>query len=263
MGDFQNQDTRARGYTLIELAIVLSIMAIIAGIVVPDFIEMANSRMAERMAREVVYLTDSARWWYIANGSVNWPGEGGGCNETAAGVGTDNDLTGSGYVTPAQLFNPWGGAYNVTVDQVAGDCYFIISTCVQDQLAGPFVTYVPFSRCGAALAWCPQNCGAGFDRCCGRVLKPSVVAALSGSIAAGNEDDMCGMAWSNGNLIHSCQGTNPALGCPAGFHQHCGGSGVDIIDGKGTTDFQALVGHPNHRHDMDHFDNTLCFCAHN
>ena len=53
-----------RAFTLVELAIVLAVISIVAAYITPDFIELARTGMAERAAADLLHLQDGARWFY-------------------------------------------------------------------------------------------------------------------------------------------------------------------------------------------------------
>lgn len=255
----------SRGYTLIELSIVIGIMSIIAGVVVPDVIEMVRNRLGERVAREATYIMDAARWAYVATSSTQWPGQTapGTCTEVGApwALTSEGQLVGGNYLTASQLTNPWGTGYNLTVIDNGGNCYFGLSTCIPTDLIGPFVSYLPYGQCGAGP--CGGGCGGGSTRCCTQVIGPGYTTSLNNAITtalAGQLwDNICGMAWhdAGGTLIHGCQGFNPRWGCPADFHQVCD---FDLDDSDASIDLR-LGGANIHKHDIS-FSHKVCFCAH-
>lgn len=190
-----------RGFTLIELGIVIGVTAILAAAIVPDIIETMRNRMAEKAAADVIALHDSARLFFAQNTvrPRRWPGEtsAGQCN---VGWTFDNfkiDMIGGGYLStgsgPANPFaavantfmqNPWGYTYDVSVYAPAGAvtpaCLFTVSTVVPTSVSTSFIAFLPQATCGGG---CPGVAPpAGFSRCCSYATKPSagVLAACAG-----------------------------------------------------------------------------------
>jgi prepilin-type N-terminal cleavage/methylation domain-containing protein len=62
----------SRGFTLIEIAVALAIMALIAAATVPNFMEEIRERQAAVTVQETQTIMDAARSYRVANGA--WPG---------------------------------------------------------------------------------------------------------------------------------------------------------------------------------------------
>ncbi len=183
-----------RGFTLIELGIVIGVAAILAAAIVPDLIETIRNRMAEKAAADVTALHDSARLFFAQNTARprRWPGESsaGQCNVGWAFANFRVDMIGGGYLatgSPAAdpfsnissnfMMNPWGHAYEVGVYAPPGavlpGCLFAVSTFVPTPVENNFIASLPQAACGAR---CPPPTGAGppagFSRCCSYAAKP-------------------------------------------------------------------------------------------
>lgn len=186
-----------RGFTLLELGIVIGISAILAAAIVPDLIETMRNRMAEKTAADVALLHDAARLYFTQNN--RWPGEtsAGECSRNWT-IGTATfQLVNDGYLTtgggpnnphqynPDFLVNAWGHTYDmslyVPVTATTGPaCLFGISTNVPTGVAEGFRAFLPMALCNAvgAATPCPLRQDApalpppGFTRCCTYVPKP-------------------------------------------------------------------------------------------
>lgn len=178
---------RARGFTLIELGVVLAVSAILAAAILPDFIESARSKMAEKAAEDVAVIHDAARWFFIQSGNsgmasmrYKWPGETN-PNTCANSPGSNPALTElktAGYLTTFPV-NPWNQPYDVELKTPSGastggvpfGCSFSVTTNVPTPLKDAFKSFLPQGQCGTA------NCKAGtaptgYSRCCAFVPKP-------------------------------------------------------------------------------------------
>jgi len=108
---------RKAGFTLIELAIVLAVSAILASAVVPFYIKQAQIRAGEKTALEVAVIQEAARAYYIDNDS--WP--------------TDiNTLKSGGYLNNTWVTNnPWNNSYLISSTPLT----FTVSTDVPAEWA--------------------------------------------------------------------------------------------------------------------------------
>jgi type II secretory pathway pseudopilin PulG len=61
------QSLASRGFTLIDLAIILAVMSILAAVVVPGQISMLHGAKAEVTARQIAAIQDAARWVVYLN----------------------------------------------------------------------------------------------------------------------------------------------------------------------------------------------------
>ena len=187
-----------RGFTLLELGIVIGVAAILAAAIVPDLIETMRNRMAEKAAADVALLHDAARLFYVQNQvrPGRWPGENfaADCSVNFEYGRAINDLVNGGYIAtgsgaaapmvgvadPKFNKNPWGQFYEMVVyaPNVLGNapaCLFGIATNVPQTISQGFTALLPMSSCNA----CPNTAipGAtappsGFVRCCSYVPKP-------------------------------------------------------------------------------------------
>lgn len=89
-----------RGFTLIELALVLAILAVLAGAAVPYAATQVRNQAAEKVAREMLAMADAAKSYYVANSA--WP----------ASIST---LQTAGYLPSGwSATNPFGNAYTIS-----------------------------------------------------------------------------------------------------------------------------------------------------
>ena len=111
-----NFGKKARGFTLVEIAIAMAIMALIAAATLPNMIEEINERRAAITIQDTQTILDAARVFRLTNGT--WPGGAGcatawavltsGANPLMAGVATTNK-----YNFPYQL-SCAGNTFRVT-----------------------------------------------------------------------------------------------------------------------------------------------------
>ncbi|MGC4120211.1 MAG: type II secretion system protein [Myxococcales bacterium] len=148
-----------KGFTLIELGIVLGVTAILATAVLPDIIEAARSKMAERTAADIAVLQDAARWYFSkslleAEGvRGRWPAENI-PNTCPVAVDPLVRLRNDGYLTIPPK-NPWGFDYQAALVILPGsgsggqvyDCSFEVSTEIPRQLRTQFKKLVPQGQC--------------------------------------------------------------------------------------------------------------------
>jgi prepilin-type N-terminal cleavage/methylation domain-containing protein len=203
------QMAKQGGFTLLEMGIVLGVAAILAAVVLPDFVEAQRNKMAERTAAEMMVIIDAARAFRVANAAGRWPGSPGGdiqCrNDCVPNGGTPqfsrgwfrNDLTSGGFVpedlntSGRMLTNPWGQDYEPCVWRNMGaagggnqPCMFVVSTNVPRELARMLENQLSQVRCmdrgNPGDIVCP---GAGpvpanMVRCCAVVQPPTLSNAV-------------------------------------------------------------------------------------
>jgi len=202
-----------RGFTLIELGIVIAITAVIAAVVVPDFIEMARNQLAKKAAVQVADLLEGARWSFHRTAvtaddpsAALWPGEST-VGQCPGGVDPLDFLGPEG-----QALNPWGKEFHGRLRQGAAhggppadarenyalngpgpdgngpdiinpgarNCALMITTEVPARVATVFQTYLPGAGCGGG---CPGGgASPGFVICCSQIPKPGIAASLSNAI---------------------------------------------------------------------------------
>jgi prepilin-type N-terminal cleavage/methylation domain-containing protein len=180
------------GYTLLELAIVIGVAAILAATIVPDAIEAMKTRMAEKAAADVMQLHDAARLYFTQNvdtagRKLRWPGEQsqGRCAANFQESLFVFEMLNNGYLAsggdpsnpgPDFMLNPWQRPYEVSVyapsTTSSPACLFGVTTAIPAQLQTAFTAALPQAGCGVACPPGPQP--AGFIRCCSFVSKPGV-----------------------------------------------------------------------------------------
>lgn len=104
-----------KGFSLIELCIVIGILAILAGSLTPVFIKRIQVKAGEKTAQEMSVIQQAALSYYTANNA--WP-----ANLAA--------LKSAGYLNPSWVTNnPWQNAYSIASN--AGS--FTVSTTVPQE----------------------------------------------------------------------------------------------------------------------------------
>ena len=104
-----------KGFSLIELCIVLGVLAIFTSTVTPVFIKRVQIRAGEKTALEMSVIQQAALSYYTANNA--WPG----------GI---QALQSAGYLNPAWVANnPWQNAYLISF----GSGSFTVSTIVPQE----------------------------------------------------------------------------------------------------------------------------------
>lgn len=200
-----------RGFTLVELAIVLAVISVVAAYVTPDFIELAKTKLADRAAEDMMEIQDAARWFYhdspgpgMDPQNMRWPGETGPNTCATAGSTPQAELTVGRYLEPTQLINPWGKPYQTSLwtptPARPQNCRFQIVTEVPAALAPILMTRVPLCVCERAAGQpdaCPGTPAAGEDLCCTRLVKPGFESSEEDVIASVCEH-LLGGVWSDG-----------------------------------------------------------------
>jgi len=119
-----------KGFSLIELCIVLGVMAIFTSAVTPVFIKRVQIRAGEKTALEMSVIQQAALSYYAANNA--WPG----------GI---QALQSAGYLNPAWVANnPWQNAYSISF----GSGSFTVSTIVPQEWTSLVARDLP----GASIA---------------------------------------------------------------------------------------------------------------
>ncbi len=106
---------RQRGFTLVELLLVLVILALIAGLVLPGIIGKAESAKAKAASSQISRISMSVESFYLDTGST--PSDLGELVNSPAGVKGWNGP----YIKNSLLKDPWGQPYRYTVPGEHGD----------------------------------------------------------------------------------------------------------------------------------------------
>lgn len=108
-------DRRQRGFTLVELLLVLVILALIAGMVLPGIIGKAESAKAKAAASQISRISMSVESFYLDTG--NTP------SSLEELVNEPTGVTGwnGPYIKNSLLKDPWGQPYQYRVPGEHGD----------------------------------------------------------------------------------------------------------------------------------------------
>jgi general secretion pathway protein G len=125
----KNRNYRQRGFTLVELLLVLVILALIAGLVLPGIIGKAESAKAKAAASQISRISMSVESFYLDTG--NTPSS---LDEL---VNEPSGVTGwnGPYIKNSLLTDPWGQPYKYTVPGEHGD-FDIVSYGADRQQGG-------------------------------------------------------------------------------------------------------------------------------
>jgi prepilin-type N-terminal cleavage/methylation domain-containing protein len=199
----------ARGFTLIELGVVLAVISIMAAAVMVDVVEIFKNRAAQNNAEELYVIQQAAKDFFHATIkgdddkidplNAHWPGEGGA--QTCATVANSQpaitqailqDLKDEQYLKADFAGkNAWDQSYIIDLMPGGGngggpaakvfDCAFWIATDVPSEVAGVIETYLPLGKCGGAAAagGCGNAAIAGYTRCCTQIPKPGIEASMA------------------------------------------------------------------------------------
>lgn len=118
-----------RGFTLVELLLVLVILALIAGLVLPGIIGKAESAKAKAAASQISRISMSVESFYLDTG--NTPSSLDELVNEPSGV---NGWNGP-YIKNSLLTDPWGQPYKYTVPGQHGD-FDIVSYGADRQQGG-------------------------------------------------------------------------------------------------------------------------------
>jgi general secretion pathway protein G len=106
---------RSRGFTLVELLLVLVILALIGGLVLPGIIGKAEGAKVKAAASQVSRLSMAVESYYLDTGAT--PDSLDQLVEESGGVGGWNGP----YVKPSSLKDPWGREYEYRYPGDHGD----------------------------------------------------------------------------------------------------------------------------------------------
>jgi prepilin-type N-terminal cleavage/methylation domain-containing protein len=210
-----------RGFTIIELSVVLAIMSVIATVVVPDFIALTKNELARQAADQILQAQDAARSFYHTSvqdpdraisdpAYAVWPGEEipHTCRINPDRVGTSRTplqaLKNQNLLDDNQTTNRWGNKLvmfmrtppacpTCVLDAAAAPafCTMVVGTDIPrgtgpvgEGLDNVIQTYVPGTVCGSNICngGDPPMPAAGNIRCCAIVPKPGTEAAMQRSM---------------------------------------------------------------------------------
>lgn len=175
-----------RGYTLVELALVLTVVSVMAAVVAPDFIAMARNDLAARSVHEITRIVETARWHYYHSdpgdptrprtwpttdtlGRVEMSPDAGSCLQDSTGGCARRVLPDS------MLTNPWGRDYDVRIV----DDSLVVQTLVPEEVSGVLETRLPGGVCGNEHRYCGfGELPKGFRACCAVVPRPGLDPGL-------------------------------------------------------------------------------------
>jgi general secretion pathway protein G len=121
-------NNRQRGFTLVELLLVLVILALIAGLVLPGIIGQAESAKAKAASSQISRISMSVESFYLDTG--NTP------SSLEELVNQPSGVTGwnGPYIKTSLLKDPWGQPYKYSVPGEHG--YFDIESLGADRQRG-------------------------------------------------------------------------------------------------------------------------------
>lgn len=119
--------TNKKGFSLIELCIVMGVLAVLVSSITPVFIKKIQIRAAEKTALEMANILQAASAYFVSNNA--WPD-----NVQALGV--------AGYLNPSwEANNPWQNAYGIS-STASG---FSVTTVVPQEWTGLVARNLPTS----------------------------------------------------------------------------------------------------------------------
>lgn len=234
-----------RGFSLIELCIVIGILAILAGSITPVFIKRIQVKAGEKAAQEMSVIQQAALSYYVANNA--WP-----VNLAA--------LKNAGYLNPSWVTNnPWQNAYTIS-SNAAG---FTVSTSVPQEWAALVVRDLPTSSIsGSTIASSVPAPGTMPDES----LPVGSIIMWSGSIVSIPEGwQLCN--GTNGTpdlrerfVMGVSSGENPGATGGATTHTHTGSTSssshsIWIDDNSGGSDYWGAPNYHTHSITMNPSDN--------
>lgn len=188
-----------RGFTLIEMAVVVAIVAVLAAAFIPDLVEAARTRMAEKAAEDVGRIQSAAQWYFAESVNLGspdegrWPGEGTSplsasngnrtCVARGAPQSPQDQLVADGYLQLSAFTNPWNTPYFVRLTPGAAVptevCGLSVSTALPTVIANSFRSFLP-----QAPACVPNNdcvtagMAPGTSCCTSTIPKPGAEASF-------------------------------------------------------------------------------------
>jgi prepilin-type N-terminal cleavage/methylation domain-containing protein len=149
---------RRKGFTLVELLVVIIVLGLLSGIAVMKYIDLRNAALAAQMAQEVRAIQIGA-FNYYADREV-WPPDAG---KGAVPVGL-------GHLLPGQLAGSFDrGYYELDYDNFGDDGEILVGVAIttnDPKLFAKFVRYLgnasPFFVSGSKITYMIAGPGGGF-----------------------------------------------------------------------------------------------------
>ena len=121
------------GFSLIELSVVLTVMAILSTATLSGMVAMTRNKFAEKMARDLIALQEAAEAYY--HQTDTWPGTPNEECQLAANINPVEILRASGFISTS-LRDPFSNeAYRFDYAKVAENCHLRIHTPRNEKLA--------------------------------------------------------------------------------------------------------------------------------
>lgn len=114
-----------KGFTLLELAVVLAALALVSTAAIPYFVRQIEIAAAQKTAKEVSTIQEAAKWYYVNN--KVWP----------VSIGT---LQNAGFLNPSwSAINPWGSGYSTS----SSGGSFAVTTTIPSNVTGVLTRALP------------------------------------------------------------------------------------------------------------------------
>jgi prepilin-type N-terminal cleavage/methylation domain-containing protein len=124
---------RTHGFSLIELSVVLTVMAILSTATLSGMVAMTRNKFAEKMARDLLALHEAAEAYY--HQTDTWPGTPDAACQLGANIKPVEILRDSGFISTS-LHDPFSGEpYRFDYTKVAQSCHLRIHTPRNEKLA--------------------------------------------------------------------------------------------------------------------------------
>lgn len=234
-----------RGFSLIELCIVIGLLAFLAGSITPVFIKRVQVKAGEKTAQEMSVIQQAALSYYVANNA--WPA-------------SIQALQSAGYLNPSWVTNnPWQNAYTISSNATS----FTVSTTVPQEWTSLVARDLPTSSVsgtivgsavpapgsaqsdslpmGSIVIWSGTvaSIPSGWQLCNGTNGTPDlrdrfVVGARQDSGGTAMTMVSGGLTKTGGNISHTHSGTTDPRYIRSGgnwrIDDNSGGSDYDVVD---------------------------------
>ncbi len=228
-----------KGFTLLELAIVLAATALVAGAVAPSFVNMAYIDAARRSALEVAQIQEASRAYYVKN--KTWPVD-------------MMALKAEGFLDSSwEARNSFGKPYLLEISGMV----LLVKTEVIEQVAGVMAAALPMASTsgptvisavtmpgintdavpvGALITWPGEDIPAGWMICDGREVSredhATLFALIGGTYGFGDHMTTFNLPDLRGRVVVG--------------RDNMGGSEANVIVGSWGRQMGATFGEENH-----------------